>query len=68
MNSQDPQLPPPREQWRFVYEDPRKKTEYPMGYYLNKYTGETKSFEDGISKVIGEKNELYVYNQWWFEQ
>ena len=70
MNAQDPDLPAPRDQWRFIYEDLGEKSlpEYPNGYYLNKYTKETKSFEDGIASIIGKKNELHVYNQWWFDQ
>ena len=70
MNVQEPGLPAPRDQWRFIYEDLVEKslTEYPMGYYLNKYTRETKSFEDGIASIIGKDDELYVYNQWYFEQ
>jgi len=70
MNTQDPDIPPPKEQWRFIYEDlvEPKLPQYPMGYYLNKYTRETKSFEDGIASIIGKDDELYVYNQWYFEQ
>tara|TARA_B110001469_G_C9488410_1_gene244528 strand:- start:392 stop:604 length:213 start_codon:yes stop_codon:yes gene_type:complete len=70
MNVQDHELPPSRDQWRFIYEDPGEKSlpEYPSGYYLNKHTRETKSFEDGIASIIGKEDESYVYNQWWFEQ
>jgi hypothetical protein len=68
MNTQDPG--PPKEQWVFIYEDlvEPKLPQYPMGYYLNKYTRETKSFEDGIASIIGKDDELHVYNQWYFEQ
>jgi|TARA_B110000977_G_scaffold188853_1_gene257594 hypothetical protein len=70
MNTQDPQQPPIREQWLFIYEDcfyPKLK-EYPSGYYLNIKTGDKRSFKEGISQIVGKQDELYVYNQWWFDQ
>ena len=51
-------------EWEFIFE--KATEEYPLGYYLYKPTNTKYKYEDGIIEIVGEKNELYIYNMWWF--
>ena len=56
--------------WHFVYQDISYPdlSQYPLGYYLNKETKETYGFEEGIKNIVGQDNEMYIYNMWYFDQ
>ena len=56
--------------WKFIYDDVSYTSyliQYKNGFYLNTVTNEKYSFEQGIKHIIGEKNEMNVYNMWWLE-
>jgi len=58
------------ENWHFVYQDITYPDlpQYPSGYYLNLKTKETYGFKEGIKNIVGEDNEMYIYNMWYFDQ
>ena len=56
--------------WKFIYNNKSYASyliQYKNGFYLNTDTDEKYSFEEGIKHIIGEKDEMSVYNMWWLE-
>lgn len=55
--------------WKFIYNDTSYLTElttiYKQGFYLNMQTNEMYSFQQGIEHIVGEEDEMSVYNMWW---
>lgn len=56
--------------WKFIYNNLSYVSyliQYKNGFYLNTDTDEKYSFEEGIKHIIGENDEMTVYNRWWLE-
>lgn len=57
--------------WKFIYDDVSYLTDlttiYKQGFYLNVKTNEKYSFKQGIKHIVGEDDEMSVYNMWWME-
>ena len=56
--------------WKFIYDNPLYASElmqYKNGFYLNVDTNEKYSFQEGIRHIVGETDELNIYNMWWLE-
>lgn len=56
--------------WKFIYDNKSYAyylNIYRKGFYLNTDNDEKYSFEQGIKHIIGEEDEMIVYNRWWSE-
>jgi hypothetical protein len=55
--------------WKFKYDDTRDPLMkiHKNGYYLNIETNDVRSFEEGISHIVGKAKEKYVYHMWWID-
>tara|TARA_B100001758_G_C17768000_1_gene283536 strand:+ start:215 stop:436 length:222 start_codon:yes stop_codon:yes gene_type:complete len=57
------------ETWKFIFNDSKypSLSQYPNGYYINIKTKEVYSHSTGIKHIVGEDNELRIYDMWWIE-